>query len=133
MSIALRGKVVVTDDLYEALVSGKIGAAGLDVTKPEPLPDGHPLFSLKNCGRLNCQSVAKLTLESKTSSYSDRPTRRLCIDWSSSADGGAGTGKRDRLPLWPRDAFAADLSLYKQMVWSYIQGGPKKVGHAYIP
>jgi lactate dehydrogenase-like 2-hydroxyacid dehydrogenase len=46
----LRGKVVNTDDLLEALTNGKIGAAGLDVTEPEPLPDGHPLFSLKNCG-----------------------------------------------------------------------------------
>jgi phosphoglycerate dehydrogenase-like enzyme len=44
-----RGKHVVTDDLVEALRSGQIGGAALDVTDPEPLPDGHPLWSLPNC------------------------------------------------------------------------------------
>lgn len=38
------------DDLYDALSSGQIAAAGLDVTVPEPLPTSHPLFTLKNCG-----------------------------------------------------------------------------------
>ncbi|XP_005999961.3 glyoxylate reductase/hydroxypyruvate reductase isoform X2 [Latimeria chalumnae] len=44
-----RGTVVNQDDLYQALVSGQIAAAGLDVTVPEPLPTDHPLLSLKNC------------------------------------------------------------------------------------
>ncbi|MBV1892471.1 MAG: D-isomer specific 2-hydroxyacid dehydrogenase family protein [Ilumatobacteraceae bacterium] len=44
-----RGKHIVTDDLVEALRSGAIGGAGLDVTDPEPLPDEHPLWSLPNC------------------------------------------------------------------------------------
>ncbi len=44
-----RGVHVVTDDLVEALRSGAIGGAGLDVTDPEPLPTGHPLWSLPNC------------------------------------------------------------------------------------
>ena len=44
-----RGRHVVTDDLVEALRAGTIGGAGLDVTDPEPLPDGHPLWSLPNC------------------------------------------------------------------------------------
>jgi phosphoglycerate dehydrogenase-like enzyme len=43
-----RGGHVVTDDLVEALRSGRLGAAGLDVTDPEPLPDGHVLWTLPN-------------------------------------------------------------------------------------
>lgn len=44
-----RGAHVVTDDLVEALTRGQIGGAALDVTDPEPLPDGHPLWSTPNC------------------------------------------------------------------------------------
>jgi phosphoglycerate dehydrogenase-like enzyme len=40
-----RGRSVVTDDLVEALESGQIAGAGLDVTDPEPLPAGHPLWT----------------------------------------------------------------------------------------
>jgi phosphoglycerate dehydrogenase-like enzyme len=43
-----RGRHVDTDALVEALAAGAIGGAGLDVTEPEPLPDGHPLWSLPN-------------------------------------------------------------------------------------
>jgi phosphoglycerate dehydrogenase-like enzyme len=38
---------VNTEALMAELASGRIGAA-LDVTDPEPLPDGHPLWSLPN-------------------------------------------------------------------------------------
>jgi phosphoglycerate dehydrogenase-like enzyme len=41
---AARGVIVDTDALFSELKSGRIGAA-LDVTEPEPLPDGHPLWS----------------------------------------------------------------------------------------
>ena len=41
-----RGACVVTDDLVDALRSGHLAGAGLDVVDPEPLPDDHPLFSL---------------------------------------------------------------------------------------
>ncbi|XP_044516902.1 glyoxylate reductase/hydroxypyruvate reductase [Gracilinanus agilis] len=44
-----RGDVVNQEDLYQALLNNQIGAAGLDVTTPEPLPTNHPLLSLKNC------------------------------------------------------------------------------------
>uniref|UniRef100_A0A8K9X6R3 Glyoxylate reductase/hydroxypyruvate reductase n=2 Tax=Oncorhynchus mykiss TaxID=8022 RepID=A0A8K9X6R3_ONCMY len=44
-----RGGVVDQEDLYEALSSGQIAGAGLDVTVPEPLPTSHPLFTLNNC------------------------------------------------------------------------------------
>lgn len=46
---AARGPIVDTMALYEALQSGQIAGAGLDVTDPEPLPAGHPLYSLPNC------------------------------------------------------------------------------------
>jgi phosphoglycerate dehydrogenase-like enzyme len=45
---AARGPVVVTDALVEALQQQRIGAV-LDVTDPEPLPEGHPLWSAPNC------------------------------------------------------------------------------------
>jgi len=44
-----RGRHLVTEDLVHVLEAGGIGGAALDVTDPEPLPDGHPLWSLENC------------------------------------------------------------------------------------
>ena len=44
-----RGAVVDTDALVAALQNGTIARAALDVTDPEPLPDGHPLWALPNC------------------------------------------------------------------------------------
>lgn len=43
-----RGGTVVTDDLVDALESGHLGGAGLDVTDPEPLPAEHPLWQMPN-------------------------------------------------------------------------------------
>jgi glyoxylate reductase len=43
-----RGPVVDLIALYDALKSGRLFAAGLDVTEPEPLPLNHPLFQLDN-------------------------------------------------------------------------------------
>ena len=43
-----RGRHVDTAALVDALRRGAIGGAALDVTDPEPLPDGHPLWSLPN-------------------------------------------------------------------------------------
>lgn len=40
-----RGGLVDTDALVEALDADEIWGAGLDVTAPEPLPDGHPLWT----------------------------------------------------------------------------------------
>jgi phosphoglycerate dehydrogenase-like enzyme len=44
-----RGGVVDTEALTVALQNGQIGGAALDVTDPEPLPAGHPLWDLDNC------------------------------------------------------------------------------------
>ncbi|CAM1505824.1 Fc.00g114610.m01.CDS01 [Cosmosporella sp. VM-42] len=43
-----RGPIVDTNDLIDALDQGVIRGAALDVTDPEPLPDGHRLWSAKN-------------------------------------------------------------------------------------
>ncbi|MEQ8840893.1 MAG: NAD(P)-dependent oxidoreductase [Acidimicrobiales bacterium] len=43
-----RGKHVVNDDLLAALAAGTIAGAVLDVTDPEPLPDGHALWGYDN-------------------------------------------------------------------------------------
>ncbi|MED1642497.1 D-glycerate dehydrogenase [Brevibacillus agri] len=43
-----RGGTVDEGALYEALVSGQIWAAGLDVFRQEPVPLDHPLLSLPN-------------------------------------------------------------------------------------
>jgi glyoxylate reductase len=44
-----RGPIVVTGALVRALQEGWIAGAGIDVTDPEPLPTGHPLYDLPNC------------------------------------------------------------------------------------
>ncbi|HUK49428.1 MAG TPA: NAD(P)-dependent oxidoreductase, partial [Terriglobales bacterium] len=43
-----RGPIVDNMALYEALKTGKIAYAALDVTDPEPLPANHPLLTLEN-------------------------------------------------------------------------------------
>jgi phosphoglycerate dehydrogenase-like enzyme len=44
-----RGGHVDTNALIDALAEGAIGGAALDVTDPEPLPDGHPLWDEPAC------------------------------------------------------------------------------------
>jgi phosphoglycerate dehydrogenase-like enzyme len=44
-----RGDTVDQEALISALNEGKIAAAYLDVTTPEPLPSDHPLWQAKNC------------------------------------------------------------------------------------
>nr|WP_245861493.1 D-isomer specific 2-hydroxyacid dehydrogenase family protein [Compostimonas suwonensis] len=44
-----RGGLVDTNALVSALATGEIAGAAVDVTDPEPLPEGHPLWSAPNC------------------------------------------------------------------------------------
>lgn len=58
-----RGPLHVQPDLYEALKSGTIFAAGLDVTDPEPIPVDDPLLSLPNC--VIAPHIASATVSSR--------------------------------------------------------------------
>jgi phosphoglycerate dehydrogenase-like enzyme len=39
-----RGALLDTDAVVQRLADGRLGGVALDVTEPEPLPDGHPLW-----------------------------------------------------------------------------------------
>ncbi len=43
-----RGGTIDHEALLEALQDGRLAGAGLDVTEPEPLPEGHPLWKAPN-------------------------------------------------------------------------------------
>ena len=63
---AARGVIVDTDALLAELASGRLRAA-LDVTDPEPLPDGHPLWSAP--GLLLTPHVGGAVRESRARAY----------------------------------------------------------------
>ncbi len=61
-----RGKAVDQDALCAALNEDRLGGAMLDVTVPEPLPQGHPLWTAKNCfitPHVSGNTTLKLTCE----------------------------------------------------------------------
>jgi phosphoglycerate dehydrogenase-like enzyme len=63
-----RGASTVTDDLVAALQAGRIAGAGLDVTDPEPLPRGHPLWT-----------TPRVIISPHTGGRSDRGRDRLFL------------------------------------------------------
>jgi len=63
-----RGASTVTDDLVAALNAGEIAGAGLDVTDPEPLPDGHPLWT-----------TPRVIISPHTAGRSDKSSERLSL------------------------------------------------------
>jgi phosphoglycerate dehydrogenase-like enzyme len=63
-----RGETVVTNDLVHALESAEIAGAGLDVTDPEPLTPGHPLWAMPN-----------VVLTPHLAAASDQLERRLVV------------------------------------------------------
>lgn len=59
-----RGSLVDEQAMIEALVTGRIAGAGLDVFETEPLPAGHPLIRLENVVLSpHCAGVTPETLE----------------------------------------------------------------------
>jgi len=63
-----RGASTVTDDLVAALNAGEIAGAGLDVTDPEPLPEGHPLWT-----------TPRVLISPHTAGRSDRSSERMFL------------------------------------------------------
>jgi glyoxylate reductase len=67
-----RGPLVDQPALAEALRSGTIFAAGLDVTEPEPLPPEHELYQLPNC--VIAPHIASATIDTRNA------MARLCAN-----------------------------------------------------
>ena len=81
-----RGPLVDQSALAEALRSGTIFAAGLDVTDPEPLSTDHELYKLPNC--IIVPHIASATVETRNA------MARLC------ANNLLAGVKGDPLPNW---------------------------------
>lgn len=84
-----RGPIVVTDDLIQALDSGKIKGAALDVADPEPLPEWHPLWKAKN-------TIITPHVSGASTRYYERVLRILELNLSLLAQGKELTNKVNR-------------------------------------
>jgi len=85
-----RGPVVDTDALVEALQTGEIAYAALDVTDPEPVAQDHPLLKLSNIlitphiGSATVETrtaMAQLTVDNLLAGLADRPLA-ACVNAS---------------------------------------------------
>lgn len=83
-----RGTTVNTEDLCEALNSGKIGGAGLDVTDIEPLPENSPLWKAKNLVltphvsggyhlKETLERIRKIAIDNLRAYYNNEPMKNL--------------------------------------------------------
>lgn len=83
-----RGTTVNTADLCEALNSGKLGGAGLDVTDIEPLPENSPLWKAENLVltphvsggyhlKETLERIRKITIDNLKAYYSNEPMKNL--------------------------------------------------------
>lgn len=84
-----RGPIVHTGDLVAALETGLIRGAALDVTDPEPLPPGHPLWRAKNVFITPHISAA-------SSAYAERVWGILKLNLQRLSEGKALTNKVNR-------------------------------------
>lgn len=81
-----RGEVVVEGALEDALLSGKLRGAGLDVFEEEPLPAGHPLTRLPN-----------VVLTPHMAAHNDQSMIRMAVH---AAEGIIAVAE-NRAPQWP--------------------------------
>lgn len=72
-----RGELVDTDALIAALQAGSILGAALDVTSPEPLPDGHPLWDLEEVLITPHTANPKALLQARLAERIENNVRRL--------------------------------------------------------
>lgn len=99
-----RGPIVVTADLVEMIKTGHLAGAVMDVTDPEPLPPGHPLWTTPNViitphvggqSATRADDVVRIMCENLRRWHEGRPLVNLITDKR------LGFPKRDgSTPLW---------------------------------